>query len=219
MHGVWPWVLITLLGAYHGINPAMGWLFAVNLGLQNGSRRAVLRALPPIALGHEASIALVAGLVIVLGVITDPAALHIGAAIALVAFGVFRFAKPRVHPRWVKAKVNRRELGLWSFLMSSAHGAGLMVAPILIGAGATASADTARAQDHVMSDMKLDVLSIPQSALAVTLHVGAMLLVMGVVAVLVYETWGTRILRSAWLNTERAWAVAFVVAGVITFVS
>ena len=184
MHGVWPWVLLALLGAYHGINPAMGWLFAVNLGLQDGSRRAVLRALPPIALGHEASIALVAGLVIVLGVIADPAALHLGAAVALVAFGVFRFAKPRAHPRWVKAKVNRRELGFWSFLMSSAHGAGLMVAPILIGAGA----GEARAQDHAMSEMKLDVLSIPQSALAIFLHVGAMLVVMGIVAVLVYET-------------------------------
>jgi hypothetical protein len=215
MHGVWPWVLLALLGAYHGINPAMGWLFAVNLGLQDGSRRAVLRALPPIALGHEASIALVAGLVIVLGVIADPAALHLGAAVALVAFGVFRFAKPRAHPRWVKAKVNRRELGFWSFLMSSAHGAGLMVAPILIGAGA----GEARAQDHAMSEMKLDVLSIPQSALAIFLHVGAMLVVMGIVAVLVYETWGTRILRSAWVNTERLWAGAFVVAGVITFVS
>lgn len=215
MHGVWPWVLLALLGAYHGINPAMGWLFAVNLGLQDGSRRAVLRALPPIALGHEASIALVAGLVIVLGVIADPAALHLGAAVALVAFGVFRFAKPRAHPRWVKAKVNRRELGLWSFLMSSAHGAGLMVAPILIGAGA----GEARAQDHAMSEMKLDVLSIPQSALAIFLHVGAMLVVMGIVAVLVYETWGTRILRSAWVNTERLWAGAFVVAGVITFLS
>ena len=215
MHGVWPWVLLALLGAYHGINPAMGWLFAVNLGLQDGSRRAVLRALPPIALGHEASIALVAGLVIVLGVVADPAALHLGAAVALVAFGVFRFAKPRAHPRWVKAKVNRRELGLWSFLMSSAHGAGLMVAPILIGAGA----GEARAQDHAMSEMKLDVLSIPQSALAIFLHVGAMLVVMGIVAVLVYETWGTRILRSAWVNTERLWAGAFVVAGVITFVS
>lgn len=215
MHGVWPWVLLALLGAYHGINPAMGWLFAVNLGLQDGSRRAVLRALPPIALGHEASIALVAGLVIVLGVIADPAALHLGAAVALVAFGVFRFAKPRAHPRWVKAKVNRRELGFWSFLMSSAHGAGLMVAPILIGAGA----GEAQAQDHAMSEMKLDVLSIPQSALAIFLHVGAMLVVMGVVAVLVYETWGTRILRSAWVNTERLWAGAFVGAGVITFIS
>ena len=152
---------------------------------------------------------------IVLGVIADPAALHLGAAVALVAFGVFRFAKPRAHPRWVKAKVNRRELGLWSFLMSSAHGAGLMVAPILIGAGA----GEARAQDHAMSEMKLDVLSIPQSALAIFLHVGAMLVVMGIVAVLVYETWGTRILRSAWVNTERLWAGAFVVAGVITFVS
>jgi hypothetical protein len=215
MQGTWPWILMALLGAYHGVNPAMGWLFAVNLGLQDGDRRAVLRALPPIALGHEAAIALVVALVLVLGVIADPAALHVGAAAVLIAFGLFRFAKPRLHPRWVKARVNRRELTLWSFLMSSAHGAGLMVAPVLIGAGT----GEAQAHDHALSDMRLDVLSIPQSALAVALHVGAMLLVMGVVSVTVYELWGVRILRSTWLNTEALWAGAFVVAGVITLVT
>ncbi len=215
MHGAWPWILMALLGAYHGVNPAMGWLFAVNLGLQDGGRRAVLRALPPIALGHEAAIALVVALVLVLGVVADPAALHVGAAVVLISFGIFRFAKPRAHPRWVKARVNGRELTLWSFLMSSAHGAGLMVAPVLIGAG---TAD-ARAQDHALSDMRLDVLSIPQSALAVALHVGAMLLVMGLVAVAVYELWGVRILRSAWVNTDALWAGTFVVAGLVTLIS
>ncbi len=211
----WPWVLMALLGAYHGLNPAMGWLFAVALGMQERDRRAVVRALPAIAIGHEASILLVALLVLGLGVLTDPSALHLAAGVALIAFGIFRFVKPRAHFRWTTMRVNRRELGWWSFLMSTAHGAGLMVAPILIGAGA----GEARAQDHAMSEMKLDVLSIPQSALAIFLHVGAMLVVMGIVAVLVYETWGTRILRSAWVNTERLWAGAFVVAGAITFVS
>jgi hypothetical protein len=206
---------MALLGAYHGINPAMGWLFAVNLGLQDGGRRSVLRALPPIALGHEAAIALVVGLVLVLGVVADPAALRLGAAVVLIGFGVFRFARPRAHPRWTRARVSGRELTLWSFLMSSAHGAGLMVAPVLIGAGAA----DARAQDHALADMRLDVLSVPESALAVALHVGAMLLVMGVVAVTVYELWGVRILRSAWLNTEALWAGAFVVAGVVTLLS
>jgi hypothetical protein len=215
VHGAWPWILMALLGAYHGINPAMGWLFAVNLGLQDGGRRSVLRALPPIALGHEAAIALVVGLVLVLGVVADPAALRVGAAVVLIAFGVFRFARPRAHPRWTRARVSGRELTLWSFLMSSAHGAGLMVAPVLIGAGAA----DARAQDHALADMRLDVLSVPESALALALHVGAMLLVMGVVAVTVYELWGVRILRSAWLNTEALWAGAFVVAGVVTLLS
>ena len=86
----WPWVSLALLGAYHGINPAMGWLFAVSQGMQHGSRRAVVRALGPIALGHEASIALVAGLVIFAEEVVDPAALHIAAAALLFAFGIFR---------------------------------------------------------------------------------------------------------------------------------
>src|SRR3712207_6771871 len=145
MDPLWPWLLLGLLGAYHGLNPAMGWLFAVSLGMQERSRAAVLRALPPIALGHEASIVLVALLVTVLGVVADAQVLHVGAGVALVAFGVFRFVKPRWHPRWTRMRVNRRELTLWSFLMSTAHGAGLMVAPVLLGAGAAAEA---QAQGH-----------------------------------------------------------------------
>ncbi|MEZ0291487.1 MAG: hypothetical protein ACAH82_03050, partial [Solirubrobacteraceae bacterium] len=107
MDSLWPWVLVALLGAYHGLNPAMGWLFAVALGMQEGDRRAVLRALPPIAVGHEASIVLAAALVLGLGLLADTAALHMGAGIALFAFGIFRFVKPRAHFRWVKARVSR----------------------------------------------------------------------------------------------------------------
>src|SRR5688572_15382193 len=135
-----PLVTVALLGAYHGLNPAMGWLFAVGLGMQERSRRAVLRALPPIAAGHELAIALVALLVVGLGALADPRALHLAAAITLIAFGIFRFARPRAHPRWTTMRVTRKELTCWSFLMSSAHGAGLMVAPVLLGSGAVESA-------------------------------------------------------------------------------
>lgn len=214
MHDAWPWLLMALLGAYHGLNPAMGWLFAVALGMQERDRRAVLRALPPIALGHELSIALVALLVVGLGALTDPSALHLAAGVSLIAFGLFRFIKPRAHPRWTRARVNRRELTWWSFLMSSAHGAGLMVAPILIGAGA---ASTASADDHALSAVRAQAMSIPGSALAVTLHVAAMLAVMGVVAILVYDRLGVAVLRRAWVNLDAIWAGAFVMAGVLTF--
>src|SRR3954466_9373313 len=94
------WLTLIGLGAYHGVNPAMGWLFAVSQGMQHRSRKAVLRALLPIALGHELSIALVAALALGAAAIVDPSALRIGAAAVLLAFGVFRFAKPRAHPRW-----------------------------------------------------------------------------------------------------------------------
>jgi hypothetical protein len=107
----------------------MGWLFAVALGMQDRDRGAVLRALPAIAIGHELSLVLVVAVVLGLGLLTDTSVLHLGAGIALVAFGIFRFVKPRAHFRWTTGRVNRRELAWWSFLMSSAHGAGLMVAP------------------------------------------------------------------------------------------
>jgi hypothetical protein len=212
-HDLWPWVLLGLLGAYHGLNPAMGWLFAVALGMQERDRGAVLRALPSIAIGHEASIALVVVLVLGLGALTDPSALHLGAGVALIAFGVFRFAKPRAHPRWTRARVNRRELTWWSFLMSSAHGAGLMVAPVVMGAGA---ASEAAADDHALSAVQAQAMSIPGSALAVTLHVAAMLAVMGVVAIVVYDHVGVAVLRRAWVNLDMVWAGAFVLAGVLT---
>ena len=218
MHGNWPWLVMAGLGAYHGLNPAMGWLFAVSLGMQDGDRRQVKRALIPIAIGHEASIALVAALVIGLGLIADTRALHICAAAALFAFGIFRFAKPRAHFRWVKGKVNRRELSLWSFLMSTAHGAGLMVAPVLIGASGAAPADAA-VSDHAIRELQLGTLSIPQTGLAVFLHVGTMLVVMGAVALLVYDRLGVGILRRTWVNSDHLWAATFVGAGAITLIT
>jgi hypothetical protein len=217
MHGVGPWVLMALLGAYHGINPGMGWLFAVSLGLQDRSRRSVFRALPPIALGHELGIVVVAALVIGLEVLVDSGPLHLGAAIALIGFGIFRFLKPHAHFRWTTMKVTRPELTLWSFLMSSAHGAGLMVAPVLIGLSGSSSA--AAAQDHDLHEMKVGSMSIPETALAITIHVAAMLLVAGTVAVLVYDKLGVRILRKAWVNVDLLWAAAFVFAGLLTLFS
>ena len=211
MGDLWPYVLLGLLGAYHGLNPAMGWLFAVALGMQERSRRAVLRSLVPIAIGHEASIVLVAVLVVGLGLLADTHALHVGAGIALIVFGIFRFVRPRAHFRWTKLQVNRRELGWWSFLMSTAHGAGLMVAPVLIGAG-TAEASANDAAEHVDAAIASPLMG----GLALLLHVATMMLVMAVVAVVVYEKLGVAILRQAWLNTEWLWAGAFVLAGFVT---
>jgi hypothetical protein len=213
-HDVWPWIVLGLLGAYHGLNPAMGWLFAVALGMQERDRGAVLRALPAIAIGHEASIMLVALVVLGLGVVTDPSALHLGAGVALIAFGLFRFVKPRAHFRWVRGTVNRRELTWWSFLMSSAHGAGLMVAPVLIGAGA--ATDAAASSDHAIAAAQANGLSIPGSALGITLHVAAMLAVMAVISLMVYDHVGVAVVKKAWINLDWLWAGAFVLAGVLT---
>ena len=212
MHELTPLLAVAGLGAYHGANPAMGWLFAVSLGMQDRSRSSVVRALPAIAIGHELSIAVVVGVVSVLGLLADRALLQIGAAAALIAFGTFRFLRPRWHPRWTRMRVRGRELVLWSFLMSSAHGAGLMVAPVLIGAGVT----NASASDHVIQAAGGSGAALLTSAFGLVLHVAAMVAVMGFVALLVYDKYGVAILRKAWINLDGVWAAAFVLAGVLT---
>jgi hypothetical protein len=208
------WLTLAGLGAYHGVNPAMGWLFAVSRGMQEKSRRAVVRSLVPIAIGHELSIALVALLVVGLEVVADSSTLRIVAAAALFGFGIFRFVKPRAHFRWTSMRVSDRELTLWSFLMSTAHGAGLMVAPVLIGL--QGSIDRSGAQAHDRADLNLLHASIGTGAVGIALHVVAMLAVMGLVAVVVYERLGLKVLRTAWLNTDALWAGAFVLAAFIT---
>jgi hypothetical protein len=206
------WLTLAGLGAYHGLNPAMGWLFAVSRGMQERSRRAVWRSLLPIAVGHELSIALVAALVLGLAAVVDPAPLHVAAAVVLLAFGAFRFVRPRAHFRWTSMRVGDRELALWSFLMSTAHGAGLMVAPVLIGLQGVSTAEA-----HSRGDLDMvQSLSIPAGAAGIALHVGAMLVVMAIVSIVVYERLGVEVLRKAWINTDQLWAAAFVIAAAVT---
>lgn len=215
MRSAWPWVVLVLLGAYHGLNPGMGWLFAVALGLQEGSRRAVTGALVPIAVGHEASVAVA---VVALGgaVATLPgAAVRVLAALVLMGFGAWKLVRRR-HPRWVGMRVNRRELALWSFVMSSAHGAGLMLVPVLLGLSAADASDGGRVSFHEAGVADASWLT---DAVAVMLHSAAMLAVMAVVALLVYDKLGVRILRTAWVNLDVVWAGSLVVAGAFTLFS
>ena len=210
------WLTLAGLGAYHGVNPAMGWLFAVSRGMQERSRRAVLRSLVPIAIGHEMSIALVAALVVGLSVVADSSTLRLVAAGTLFAFGIFRFVKPHAHFRWTSMRVSDRELTLWSFLMSTAHGAGIMVAPVLIGL--EGSIDRSGAKAHDRADLSLLDASLGVGAVGIALHVIAMLAVMGLVAIVVYERLGLKVLRTAWINTDALWAGAFILAAFITLV-
>ncbi len=203
------WAAVAGLGAYHGLNPAMGWLFAVARGLQERSRGAVLRSLVPIALGHEASVALVVVLASGVALVTAPQLLRVVGACALVAFGLFKLARPRAHPQWVGMRITERELGLWSFLMSSAHGAGLMLFPVLLGLPAMEQGD------HAV-ELSLAAETLVQDVLAVVLHTAAMLVVMGAVAVVVYERLGVGVLRRAWLNLDLVWSVVLIGAGALT---
>ncbi len=211
MSAAWPWLAVAMLGAYHGIDPSMGWLFAVALGLQERSRAKLVESLFPIALGHLLSVGLVVALIAwAAGLAAASQWLRPAGAAILILFGIFRFVRPRAHPRWVAMRVTMPELGLWSFLMASAHGAGLMLFPILIEMPTT----VAMPHHHALA-IGLHHLSLLQGIAVVLVHTGAMLLVMGTVAMLVYEWVGLAILRSAWINLETIWAGALVAAGLL----
>lgn len=210
MSGAWPWAAVAVLGAYHGIDPSMGWLFAVALGLQERSRSKVIWSLVPIAIGHLASIAAVVAIIGGLRLFVAIEFLRSLGAAVLISFGLFRFIRPRAHPRWVAMRVNAAELALWSFIMASAHGAGLMLFPILLGM-TPHSAHSA----HQMAAAHA-AHTIWQAAAVVILHTGAMVIVMGAIAIVVYDYVGLAILRSAWINLDNIWAGALVAAGVVS---
>src|SRR3712207_1268540 len=125
-HENWPWLALIVLGAYHGLNPAMGWLFAVGLGLQEGRREAVIKAFWPIALGHAAAVTLVVAAVLAAQVVVPLEVLKYVGSGALILFGLYKLIR-RKHPRWVGMRVGFKDLIAWSFIMASAHGAGLML--------------------------------------------------------------------------------------------
>ncbi len=204
--GVWPWAALALLGVYHGVNPGMGWLFAVGRGLQAGRRGAVLGALLPIAIGHEISIVLVVIAVTLTQAALPPHTVRLAAALALVGFGVYTLARPRRHPRGFGMRIGVVGLAAWSFLMSSAHGAGLMLAPVLLGLP--------------VGDTYGDLRQLSLTAgLAATVHVAAMLAAMAVVAVIVYEKLGLRLLRRSWFNMDLAWSGVLLIGGAVTLFS
>ena len=205
MSGHAAWLTLALLGGYHGLNPAMGWLFAVALGMQEGRAAAVLRALPPIAVGHAASSAIVIALVGAAQVVVAPAALRAVGATILLAFALFILARRMIHPRWVGMRVGFRDLVTWSFLMSSAHGAGLMLVPVLLH---LPGADV----HHTMPAHGVAANGL----LALSVHTAAMFLVMTTLALVVYRTVGVDLLRRVWVNLDLVWAGALIVAALAT---
>ena len=199
------WLALIGLGAFHGINPGMGWLFAVARGMQDKRRAAVYQALLPLAFGH--GLAVVAALAIAVGVgaVIPVWVLRWGLAALLLSLGIPRFFRHR-HPRWGSMKVGTGGLTLWSFLMASAHGAGLMVVPVFVGM-------TMAAGHHAHG---MSAASAPEAFLATGAHAAGYLLVTAVVAALVFEKFGVALLRRAWFNLDRIWAVALVVTGALT---
>jgi hypothetical protein len=212
----WPWITLVLLGAFHGLNPAMGWLFAVALGLQEQRRGAVLQALPPIALGHATAVLLAVVVVGVAQIIIPLDVLRYVCAGVLILFGLYKLLRRR-HPRWVGMRVGFRDLTAWSFLMASAHGAGLMLVPVLLGLSSTEQMQGAHAHGtHADYSAVTGSATVLSDLAIVGLHTLAMFAVMGAIAVVVYEQLGVMILKRTWFNVDLLWAGALVGAGAIT---
>ncbi|MEP9396759.1 hypothetical protein [Mesorhizobium sp. KR2-14] len=203
-----PWLVLAGLGAFHGLNPAMGWLFAVALGLHRGSRKVVLLSLIPIAIGHAISIAVVAAAVVALGFVVDERLLQITAGVLLVGWAIYYLAYGHRHRVRIGMTTGMVGLGVWSFLMATAHGAGLMLVPVLIPLCLAASP----ARELTATG------SLPIALAAVGVHTAAMLAVTLAMALLVYEWLGLSILRRGWINFDLIWAAALVATGIVLIV-
>ena len=195
----------------------MGWLFAVGLGLQEQKRIAVLRALPPIALGHALSIGIIIAAVLLARVSVPPFALKIAAAAILFAFGFYRLFRSR-HPNWVGMRVGFGDLTLWSFVMASAHGAGLMLIPLFLKSAPQTLAPhmgPMALHMHQICGLEFANFSTPSLlTISVAVHTFGYLLVTGLVAMLVYEKLGVGMLRRAWFNVDLFWMLALIATGV-----
>ena len=198
------WSTLFLLGAYHGINPGMGWLFAVARGMQEHRARAVAWSLPPIALGHGLAIGVVVLIAQLAQVALPLPYIRIGVAISLVGLGVYKLIRNR-HFRWGGMQVGFRDLTIWSFLMASAHGAGLMVLPVVL-AGPHA---------HHMAASQGSASGL----WATLVHTLGYFTVTAAAALLVYRKFGLAMLRRSWFNLDLIWSIALVITGLLALLA
>jgi hypothetical protein len=205
----WPWLALAGLGAFHGFNPAMGWLFAVALGLHRHSRAIVLVALLPIALGHALAILAVALAVVLLGMVVDQRALRIAAGALLLGWAAYHTLYGSRHRVRFGMQVGMLGLAAWSFLMAGAHGAGLMLVPVLIPLCLAASP----------TQELTGAGSLPIALAAVGVHTLAMLATTGLAALAAYQWFGLAFLRKGWINLDLIWTIALVVTGLILFLA
>jgi hypothetical protein len=201
---------MLILGAYHGVNPGMGWLFAVALGMQEHKGSAVAKSMVPLAVGHALAIAIAVLAAALLGMVVPLTTVRYCVAAFLIGLGIYSLVK-HWHPRWVRMQVGLRDLTVWSFLMASAHGAGLMVVPVLLGSG-TVDAAERMAGHHQMAGGASPVAGM----IASLVHTIAYLAVTGTLAWIVYRKLGLGLLRKTWFNFNLLWGVALVITGLFT---
>jgi hypothetical protein len=197
----WPWLALAGLGMFHGLNPAMGWLFAVALGLHRHSRQVVLISLLPMALGHALSISLVAASVMAMGAVIDAGALRAATSAILVLWAAYHWLYGHRHRVRIGMTTGLAGLVLWSFLMATGHGAGLMLVPALMPLCA--------------ADSIMGAGSLPIALAAVGLHTLAMLGVTGLVALVVHDWLGLAVLKQSWINFDLLWTGALIGSGLL----
>ena len=175
MQTLWPWLTILGLGALHGLSPANGWMFAAACGVRARDDARAWRALLPIAIGHTASIAIVV-FAVTQGVLMDRTKVQSLAGIVLIGLASYLWLRGVAHakPGRTAAGTRASHIGIafWSCLMSTAHGAGLMLVPALV--------------PLCMSDSPAREItasgSIVLALAAVAVHLAAMLATTGAIA-------------------------------------
>ncbi len=205
MSGHWPWLILVGLGVFHGVNPAMGWLFAVALGMHRASRAVVLLSLVPIAVGHAVAVGASVAVVMALGAVLDTRALQAAAGLVLMGWGVYHRLYGRRHRVRIGMRAGFAGLAVWSFLMASAHGAGLMLVPVLL--------PLQHAGAHASAAMPGGSFAVALAAIGV--HTIATLVTTGTIAVVVYEWAGLAFLRRGWINLDLVWMAALIATGAL----
>jgi hypothetical protein len=211
------WLAVIALGAYHGVNPGMGWPLAVSNGMWAKRDQAVFATFLPLAGGHF--LAMAAALLpfaLFLAYLDWSQAIRMIAGGTVAAFGLYKLINRR-HPR-IAARLGPKHLTLWSFLTATAHGAGLMLAPIAIGLCASgpnaASFPTFDGGHQAMSELMRSGMAT--SIVVSGVHTIAMVAAGGAMAWIVYRWAGLRLLRSAWINLESVWAASLILTGLIS---
>ena len=206
----WLWLAVVASGLYHGVNPGMGWPLAVSAGLMERSSRALMAALWPLTFGH-----LLAMLVVMLpfsllvALVEWQRQIQIGASLLVIGFGVFRFINRR-HPR-VLARIRPTQLGLWSFAVAIAHGAGVMLVPIYLGLCRIADLDKSHAAASALITANLGM-----AVLVSVVHSVAMIAAGGFLAWLVYRYLGLKLVSRSWFNLDATWAFSLVLVGALS---
>jgi hypothetical protein len=201
---LWPWLTVAGLGAFHGLNPGMGWLFAVALGLHRQDRRIVWLALVPIALGHAVSIAAVGLVFLWVGWFVGSWTLRVGAGLTLIGWAVYHWRFSHRHRVRFGMQVGLSGLFVWSFVMAAAHGAGLMLWPAMMSLCLLSGASAVPASGPLTAGLA-----------NIGVHTLAMLSVTAMIAATVYEWVGLEVLRRVWLNIDVLWVTALVATGVL----